>query len=513
MFTQIGLIALNVLGEYSNKTTDIEYDTNKVHNKFDKLEDEMIYDSTTLKRLKVLYKAKERAIDKEDFDEAKRIKDAIDRLKSVSQQLIQLEERKSIAIKNDDFDSAKIIKYEIERLRSAVSGITLGDERDNNEIMNPNQRSKFNKVLDNMSEGKYGMGNDGVDPNYDYNEPQQNYNNKKKQGQGTKMTNEKNSNYHKVPLTSDIVMDGEEKINKAKKLDPNQGFKKIDPKMMDYDNMNAKGMSGLDSNFNNFVNDNHSKKVFNKNEQQQNDRDFDNLPVKQNYNYGSDFDPNNQGGKDLPEDENDEIPANEYKKAEPLIPVLTHDIVRLIFSKSWKNKEKGLILLEEEIAKYPKSKVFGIHKEDKIITAVMGGIAHCLSTSVSQVLMTAMELIKILFNKFKHSSKGGFMEGSYLQGEFENYVDNSMIHLLEKIGDTNIKLKERAENTVIEMANNKSIGHKLIFEHLIVGQIKKTLVNSARHLSARINLVSRMIDNFLVRRYNNNLLNLYNNFS
>ena len=299
----------------------------------------------------------------------------------------------------------------------------------------------------------------------------------------------------------DLVMDGEEKINKGKKLDPNQGFKKVDPRLRDFDNIEAKG---IDKNFVNFVEENHSKPQNKnlKNNNTKNNQDFDNLPIKDNYNNSSDFDPNvvnpsYQGGKDLPEDD-DEIPANEYKKAEPLIPIITHDIVRLIFSKSWKNKEKGLVLLEEEITKYPKSKIFGIHKEDKIITAVMGAIAHCLSTSVSQVLMTAMELIKILFNKFKHSSKGGYMEGSYLQGEFENYVDTSMINLLEKIGDTNIKLKERAENTVIEMANNKSIGHKLVFEHLIVGQIKKTLTNSARHLSARINLVSRMIDNFLV---------------
>ena len=78
-----------------------------------KLEDEMIYDPVTLKRLKALYKAKEKMIELEDFDEAKKIKDSIDRLKSVSQQLIQLEERKTIAIKNDDFDAAKMLKYEV----------------------------------------------------------------------------------------------------------------------------------------------------------------------------------------------------------------------------------------------------------------------------------------------------------------------------------------------------------------------------------------------------------------
>jgi len=56
----------------------------------------------------------------DDFDEAKRIKDTIDRLKVVSTQISQLEERKAIAIKNEDYDAAKIIKLEIEKLKYAV---------------------------------------------------------------------------------------------------------------------------------------------------------------------------------------------------------------------------------------------------------------------------------------------------------------------------------------------------------------------------------------------------------
>lgn len=56
----------------------------------------------------------------DDFDEAKRIKDTIDRLKTVSTQISQLEERKTMAIRNEDYDAAKIIKLEIEKLKAAV---------------------------------------------------------------------------------------------------------------------------------------------------------------------------------------------------------------------------------------------------------------------------------------------------------------------------------------------------------------------------------------------------------
>jgi hypothetical protein len=48
------------------------------------LEDELNIDKSTLETLKELYFAKERAAMEEDFDEAKRLKVAIDRLRKVA---------------------------------------------------------------------------------------------------------------------------------------------------------------------------------------------------------------------------------------------------------------------------------------------------------------------------------------------------------------------------------------------------------------------------------------------
>ena len=53
----------------------------------------------------------------EDFDEAKRLKVAIERLKSISSHLGQLEERKRIAISNEDYDAAILLKAEINKLK------------------------------------------------------------------------------------------------------------------------------------------------------------------------------------------------------------------------------------------------------------------------------------------------------------------------------------------------------------------------------------------------------------
>lgn len=48
------------------------------------LEEELSIDKNTMETMKALYAAKERAVQMEDFEEAKRLKETIERLKTVS---------------------------------------------------------------------------------------------------------------------------------------------------------------------------------------------------------------------------------------------------------------------------------------------------------------------------------------------------------------------------------------------------------------------------------------------
>jgi len=58
----------------------------------------MQLDETTLERVNAMKKAKEMAIWADDYDEAQRLKEAIERLWSIGTHLAQLEERKKIAV-------------------------------------------------------------------------------------------------------------------------------------------------------------------------------------------------------------------------------------------------------------------------------------------------------------------------------------------------------------------------------------------------------------------------------
>jgi centrosomal protein CEP104 len=443
-FSQIGLIAINIIGEHLNKAGDAINMNNFIGGDGigTKLEEEMNYDPATLKRLKNLYSAKDKAIELEDFDEAKKIKVAIEKLKGVSQQLIQLEERKRIAIKNDDFDAAKMIKYEIERLRNAVSGLEVTKEVERGGKNNVPSK----KPISLREEQEY----------------QNDYDDIPMGKEKIKLMPVKKQTHDAIPLTNDMLLEEEDKTNMTKNVNPNQGYKlkgreEIN-EIINVDNQAIKGIS----------------------------KDFTDLVVEKLRKDGG-----AKKNKNVEEVPDDDIPANEFKKAEPLIPVLSYDIVKGLFSKYWRNKEDAIKILINEIQNHPHSEIISQHPVDNIITAIMGACANVLNCNVAQALMIGMDMLNVLLNKFR----GNNIQG-YIRQDFDNYSDQCLLYLIEKVGDINLKLKEKAENTVMEMANNPLIGHKTVFDHLISGQVKKTLVKSARHLSGRLNLISRMIDNY-----------------
>lgn len=74
-------------------------------------------DPVTQEQIRRLLIRKQEALAEEDFDEAKRCKDAEDHLREAGDVLRKLEVLKQEAIEHEDYDAAKMIKLEIEQLR------------------------------------------------------------------------------------------------------------------------------------------------------------------------------------------------------------------------------------------------------------------------------------------------------------------------------------------------------------------------------------------------------------
>ncbi len=439
IYSQVGLVAISILGEVPNNNNSDNLNVN-IEN-MDKLENEMMYDPITLKRLKELYRAKKKAVEFEDFDEAKRIKIAIDSLKSVSQSLIQLEERKKMAIKNDDFDAAKLIKFEIERLRNAVAGINdtnrnvHRDDYSNepiNQINSPPNYQPLNKGFENTEVFNL-KNNIYEDPN----------------------------NINKINDNINNIINQEEKQLKSQpKKDTNDPFNQASKGAVDIDNLKVGGM-GL--NFSEMV---------------------EAQLQKEGMGSGKNV---NTGDQDLMLD----IDSEAYKFGEPLIPVLTSDLIKLLFSREWKTKEYGFELLKKEIRDYPNNPAFGTKTPEDVVVACLGACSYVLRSNMSQALLAAMDAINHLFNKFSSIKPEGM-----LSINFDKYVHDCIRLLIDHIGDPNLKLKERLENTLLEFANYSIIGSKVLFDQIIKGAIKKTLINSKNHLSGRYNFLYRLIQNF-----------------
>ena len=69
------------------------------------------FDSVIQDKINSLQMEKQEALEVEDFDQCKYIKQIIDKLKIVGNQLVSLEHQKREAIENEDYEKAKQLKF------------------------------------------------------------------------------------------------------------------------------------------------------------------------------------------------------------------------------------------------------------------------------------------------------------------------------------------------------------------------------------------------------------------
>ncbi|WIA42558.1 hypothetical protein OEZ86_008540 [Tetradesmus obliquus] len=143
IYNQVGIVALNLIGEplqpvpegpppYLDVDGPVSHELqyyNRAAAEVADLQLDVHVDSSTASRIKELARAKDAAVAAEDYDEAKRLKASIERLKMVGGKIAQLEARKRLAVEREDYDLAKALKADIEKLRVAgetAAGVGAG---------------------------------------------------------------------------------------------------------------------------------------------------------------------------------------------------------------------------------------------------------------------------------------------------------------------------------------------------------------------------------------------------
>lgn len=413
MFNQVGLIAVNALGE---ELADYFSSTRKGFG------GGLDFDPVTSEKLKQLLIAKDRAVENEDFDEAKRLREAIERLKSLAQQLFQLEERKKIAINNEDYDSAKVIKMEVERLRSA--------------IMMPSENPAF------------------------YARPQSS-------GQPMGMTR---------PTSRPVP------VYQAPQTAPSAEFDSYTPvrpiKNDPYVNqeiMSSRTQGGFS----------------NKNPISYEERVIPAIASGKNQKPMYDEDDDEEGPKNVnkaPEP----LGPQQAKLAGPFIHILTEELCKCLFSRTWQLREEGLDKIMNEVTGSTSEILIDL-EDFEIYLGVLGAVRHTIGDKVAQVVLKSMSLLNLLIKSIPPSR-------GFIRGDISEFIQAILAVLLDKIGDSNARVRELAEQTYMTLSHSEIVGINLSVQTILKPSKEKSI--SQKHILGKLNLLTIIIEEFRIDNSN-----------
>ena len=177
IFNQVGVVAVNLLGEYVSGGPGGSGGISgggpggpggggpgRAPGPMDELAFDMNLDPESAGRIRQIVAAKERAVEQEDYDAAKRLKSAEASLCGLGVQLAKLEVAKRAAVAGEDYDRAKDLKAEIDGLRSEISRTLAAVEGSLAPDMARNQQHGYAQSPGQPPHGQQGYGQQGYPP-------------------------------------------------------------------------------------------------------------------------------------------------------------------------------------------------------------------------------------------------------------------------------------------------------------------------------------------------------------
>ena len=164
---------------------------------------------------------------------------------------------------------------------------------------------------------------------------------------------------------------------------------------------------------------------------------------------------------------------------------IPEDILYLLISKNVKEIEKAISSINEDLLLYNNNgqyKLFmnGISINDLVYTCS----SICIQILKKNYIPPKIQIIDILNVLLDQK----YLEIIQVIKEFED----CLISLLDYLGDSNQKLREKVEKLIFEYAKKTKSGNKVI--NLIINTpIKKNLIKSRNHLNGRYLMVSKIV--------------------
>ncbi|XP_008195174.2 centrosomal protein of 104 kDa [Tribolium castaneum] len=140
------------------------------------------------------------------------------------------------------------------------------------------------------------------------------------------------------------------------------------------------------------------------------------------------------------------LTEREKKQAALPIVVFGNDLVEKFYSKHYCDKEEGLNRLKEELLGYDNTKM---HTANKTARAAIFLLHRTLRDKVFSVYNLANEVIRLFFVQF--------VPGRVSPPEVARSVDKLLPELLTKSGDTSARIHHMAVHTILTMADCKNV--------------------------------------------------------
>lgn len=185
----------------------------------------------------------------------------------------------------------------------------------------------------------------------------------------------------------------------------------------------------------------------------------------------------------------EEINPKKMDAAAPLLPFLSDDICRGIFSKNWGFREGALNFLRDEIMKGSRSDYLNFSDQSGLFVAVLGAVSCTIMDKISKVGEVSMQLIESLVKNMNPPPLGG-------SPEFKSYIDKILLSLTLKIGDNKTNVRNLGEDSMYLLADYQDVGPRRISDQMIKSFGVPKAVNDFKHLTARLSMLTRMAEDY-----------------
>ncbi|CAI2384678.1 unnamed protein product [Moneuplotes crassus] len=442
MFHQAGVIAINMLGEVFALPNILPAQEASGG----RFEDEMQYDPSVITKLKALYIAKDKAVASMNYEEAISIKGAITQMKKYGVMLNQLEEKRKRYMTKKKYDAANDCKKEIQLMRDVIS--------------NPNKifskETVFQKVGESVLKNMWGSKAEY----YSSKLPEHSHMLKGTPLEGLNL----------VPVTSDIIL----KSKTEKYSHPKSGEEFVfREERKTYDNFDDTQIKPSSPQKANDFDDQAIPTIMNNEEMKKQLEKLLDSEEPKRYNLEA---------MDLDEET--------LALAQPMLPVFGMTIMKKLFAADWRLREEAVKDVEREVKLGSKSALCGNCSKEDIFTAAMCVVSHAISDKISQVLYAGFDLSDTLVSALFPSVT------SAVRKEMNGHINTVVMWMLDKIGDSNSKVRNNAHNSLLLMIEHPCIGVNLIVEQITKGQVKETAAKSHRHIYGRMNLLKEIVKKY-----------------